>query len=244
MSENAKSNVLATLRTQLQTLELGTTHERAPVQLGVKEIDNVLPWSGLPRAGIHEVIGDRGSALGFLVFLLTKFTNNHTSAIWCFQRTSLYAPGLYLFGLDPECVIAIRTKKLNHTLWVLEEALRANCLGAVCGEVHNITSVASKRLQLAARVGKTPCLLFLGNESSVVSASTTRWRISPVNTNAYDGISGAGFLKEPLWRIELLRCRGTSGNHQWMVKWSHETNYLSMATPLANRPRTSKTAHK
>jgi protein ImuA len=244
MSENTKSNVLAALRTQLQTLELSTTREKTPVRLGVKEIDNVLPWSGLPRAGIHEIIGERGSALGFLVFLLTKFTNNHTPAIWCFQRTNLYAPGLHLFGLDPGCVIAIRTKKSNHTLWVLEEALRANCLGAVCGETYNVNSVASKRLQLAARVGKTPCLLFLGSENSVVAASTTRWRISPVNTNAYDGIVGAGFLKEPLWRVELLRCQGTSGNHKWMVKWSHETNYLSMATPLENRPRISKTAYK
>ena len=173
-----------------------------------------------------------------------KFTGNHIPAIWCSQKTNLYAPGLHLFGLNPECVITICTKKSNHTLWVLEEALRANCLGAVCGEIRNVNSVASKRLQLAARVGKTPCLLFLDNKNFTVATPTTRWRISPINTNEYDGIAGAGFLKEPLWKVELLRCRGTSGNHQWMVKWSHETNYLNMATSLANRSRTSKAIYK
>jgi len=244
MSKNAKSNVLAALRFQLQTLELGETNTKPSVPLGVEEIDSVLPWSGLPRTGIHEIIGERGSALGFLVFLLTKFTGNHMPAIWCSQKTSLYAPGLHLFGLSPECIITISTKKSNHTLWVLEEALRANCLSAVCGETRNVNSVAGKRLQLAARFGKTPCILFLENENSVLATSTTRWRIFPMNTNEYDGIAGAGFLKEPLWKVELLRCRGTSGNHQWMVKWSHETNYLSMATSLANRSGASKAVYK
>ena len=244
MIENAKSSVLSELRKKLRSLELGTMHESTSVRLGVDEIDTTLPWSGLPRAGIHEIIGERGSALGFLVFLLTKFTRDHAPVMWCFQQTNLYAPGLYMFGLEPNRIITIRTKKQNHTLWVLEEALRANCLGAVCGEVQAVNSVVSKRLQLAARAGQTPCLLFFNNKNSPAIASTTRWRISPINTNEYDGIAGAGFLEEPLWKVELLRCLGTAGNHQWIVKWSHEKNCLSMATLLANRSRTPKAAHK
>ena len=182
MTENAKSSVLSELRKKLRSLELGTMHESTSVRLGVDEIDNTLPWSGLPRAGIHEIIGERGSALGFLVFLLTKFTRDHAPVMWCFQQTNLYAPGLYMFGLEPNRIITIRTKKQNHTLWVLEEALRANCLGAVCGEVQAVNSVVSKRLQLAARAGQTPCLLFFNNKNSPAIASTTRWRISPINT--------------------------------------------------------------
>ena len=242
MPENAKTNVLAALRAQIQAMELEVTptnNAQTIVPLGVAEIDGILPWAGLPRAAIHEIEGEHGAALGFAVALLARFVADHRPALWCFSQLAPYAPGLRLFGLDPNRLIAVRARKTRHMLWTLEEALRARCLGAVLGEVSTIDLASSKRLQLATRIGGTACILLCNNIKARTTTAVTRWRIFPSKTNENDGGSDPNILVEPSWQIELVRCRGTSGSHRWIVKWCHETHCLSMVTPLAHRPRTS-----
>ena len=242
MSENAKKGVLDALRAQIQALELDSTPNssaHAIVPLGATEIDSVLPWSGLPRTGVHEIEGRHGAALGFAVALLARFVSDRGPALWCFRQADPYAPGLRLFGLDPNFLIAVRAHRAHHVLWVLEEALRARCLGAVLGEVAAVGLTASRRLQLAARTGNTPCLLLCHNANAGSTTAITRWRALPANTNENDGIGGANFLGEPRWRIELVRCRGTPGGHHWIVKWCHETHCLRVVAPLADRSGTS-----
>ena len=242
MSENAKKGVLAALRVQIQALELDSTlnsSAHAVVPLGATEIDSVLPWAGLPRTGVHEIEGRQGAALGFAVALLARFVSDRGPALWCFRQTDPYAPGLHLFGLDPNLLIAVRVHRAHHVLWVLEEALRARCLGAVLGEVAAVGLTASRRLQLAARTGNTPCLLLCHNANAGSTTAITRWRALPANTNENDGIGSANFLGEPRWRIELVRCRGAPGSHHWIVKWCHETHCLRVVAPLADRSGTS-----
>ena len=242
MLENAKKGVLDALRAQIQALELDSTPNSSPhavVPLGATEIDSVLPWSGLPRTGVHEIEGKHGAALGFAVALLARFVADRGPALWCFRQTDPYAPGLRLFGLDPNFLIAVRAHRAHHVLWVLEEALRAHCLGAVLGEVATVGLTASRRLQLAARTGNTPCLLLCHNANAGSTTAITRWRSLPVSTNENDGIGSANFLGESRWRIELVRCRGAPGSHHWIVKWCHETHCLRVVTPLADRSGTS-----
>ena len=242
MPENAKPNVLAALRAQIQAMELEVTptnNAQTIVPLGVAEIDGILPWAGLPRAAIHEIEGEHGAALGFAVALLARFVADHRPALWCFSQLAPYAPGLRLFGLDPNHLVAVRARKTRHMLWTLEEALRARCLGAALGEVSTIDLASSKRLQLATRIGGTACILLCNSIKARTTTAVTRWRILPSKTNENDGNIDPNFLIEPRWQIELVRCRGTSGSHRWTVKWCHETHCLSMVAPLAHRPRTS-----
>ena len=242
MTKNAKTNVLAALRAQIQAIELGaapTNSAQTIVPLGIAEIDCILPWAGLPRTAIHEIEGEHGAALGFAVALLARFVANHRPALWCFRQLAPYAPGLRLFGLDPNRLIAVRARKTRHILWALEEALRARCLGAVLGEISTIDLTSSKRLQLATRIGGTACILLCNNTRARTTTAATRWRILPSKTNENDGGIDPNFLVEPSWQIELVRCRGTSGGHRWTVKWCHETHCLNMVAPLAHRPRTS-----
>ena len=242
MSENAKKGVLDALRAQIQALELDSTPNSSPhavVPLGAPEIDSILPWAGLPRTGVHEIEGRHGAALGFAVALLARFVADRGQALWCFRQADPYGPGLHFFGLDPNFLIAVRAHRPHHVLWVLEEALRARCLGAVLGEVAAVGLTASRRLQLAARTGNTPCLLLCHNANAGSTTAITRWRALPANTNENDGVGNANFLGEPRWRIELVRCRGAPGGHHWIVKWCHETHCLRVVTPLADRSGTS-----
>ena len=242
MSENAKKGVLDALRAQIQALELDSTPNSSPhavVPLGAAEIDSILPWAGLPRTGVHEIEGRHGAALGFAVALLARFVADRGQALWCFRQADPYGPGLHFFGLDPNFLIAVRAHRAHHVLWVLEEALRAHCLGAVLGEVAAVGLTASRRLQLAARTGNTPCLLLCHNANAGSTTAITRWRSLPANTNENNGIGSANFLGESRWRIELVRCRGAPGSHHWIVKWCHETHCLRVVAPLADRSGTS-----
>ena len=240
MPKNTKKGVLDALRAQIRTLELDFTptpnssSAHAIVTLGAAEIDDVLPWAGLPRAGVHEIEGRYGAALGFAVALLTRFVTDHRPALWCFRQTDPYGPGLHFFGLDPNLLIAVRAHRPHHVLWVLEEALRARCLSAVLGEIATIGRTASRRLQLAARTGNTPCLLLCRSANVSSTTATTRWRALPANTNKNDDSDTANFLGETRWRVELVRCRGIPGGHHWIVKWCHETLCLRVVTPLAD----------
>ncbi len=243
MLENAKIHTLKALQSQIQGLEFGSVlnrniHEVVP--LGTAAIDGILPWSGLPRAAVHQITGERGAALGFTVALLARFAINHKPVLWCFRHFSPYAPGLHSLGFDPNHIIAIRPSQKTQVLWVLEEALRTHSLSVVIGEITNISLINSRRLQLAAQAGNTPCLLFCNDDTSnKKTTSITHWRVLPSNINASNCAGNSDFLSESYWQVELVRCRGTSGGHRWIVRWCYETHCFSVVTPFSNRPKTS-----
>jgi len=234
-----KNAILTALKAQIQASELDFTPSPSStadtiVTLGAAEIDGILPWAGLPRTGVHEIEGKWGAALGFAAALLARFITDHRPALWCFRQAAPYGPGLHFFGLDPNLLITVRAHRPRHVLWVLEEALRARCLSAVLGETATIGLTASKRLQLAARTGNTPCLLLYYGANANSTTAITRWRALPANTKENDNSGNANFLGEPRWRIELVRCRGTHGSHRWIIKWCHETLCLRVVPPLAD----------
>ena len=242
MSKNTKAAILDALSAQIQGLELGPTSTsgiREAVPLGATEIDNTLPWAGLPRAAVHEIEGEHGAALGFAVALLVRFTTDQKPALWCFRQFNPYAPGLRLLNFDPNHLIAVHPHRERHVLWIMEEALRAHCLSAVLGEAANIGLTNSRRLQLAAQTGNTPCLLLCNTPRIRTTTSVTRWRVSPSNTNENNCVGSTNFLSEPHWKIELVRCRGTSAGHRWIVKWCYETHCFSVVASLAHRTKTS-----
>ncbi len=97
---------------------------------GVAEIDRVLPWSGLPPAGLHEIAGWRETdfALSLIAGLLAR-DGETRPVIWCQpeegtrERGRLYGPGLAVRGLDPSWLIFVNGRREKETLWAMEEAL-------------------------------------------------------------------------------------------------------------------------
>jgi len=207
------------LRHHIQAIEGFTRTTEAVLSLGPVEIDQALPWGGLPLFCLHHVVGG-GEALGrrgfsppataFVATLaarLKELFKERGAVVWCLPRyqaaDNLYGPALAMLGLDEQALILSRTKNETEALWTMEEALGCADVSAVVGALAaplNLT--AERRLQLAAERGRTTG--FLLQPSSAVTTSTaavTRWRVGslPSAAPAWPG------LGRP--RLGLEHCR-------------------------------------
>lgn len=255
---------LAALRARIRTIE-GTAGgwmagaadgARAPTISLTAAVDRALPWGGLPRGALHEVIagaagaasatgatgaaGAAGAAAGFAALVLARLAQADTQGmvLWCGRPRILdigapYPPGLSAFGLDPRRVILVYPRREADVLWALEEGLRAPALAAVLGEVDAISLTASRRLQLAAEAsGVTALLVRPRSAQPGASAALTRWRIGTAPTAA------PGTRR---WRATLFRCRGgTPGD--WTMEVQDETGDLVVAAPVRDRPAVPRPA--
>jgi len=234
---------LARLKDEVRRIERVTapdTGAGGTVSLGVADIDRHLPWGGLPRGALHEVIAeDPGAAVGFAAMLAARLTKNSAGGmvLWCegartLDAGALYAPGLKRFGLAPERVICVRARVDQDALWALEEGLGGG-LAAVVGEVGAVTLTESRRLQLAAEAaGVTALLLRPPAAAAVPAAALTRWRLGTLPGATPPGMPGVGRAR---WSAKLFRCRGGAA-HAWEVEWRDETGDLALAAPLRDRP--------
>lgn len=220
-SHNKNAANLASLRARIAVLEgFGGGERRAGlgdhspgdgpgpapvVSLGGPEIDRALPWGGLVRGALHEILeepGSAGAADGFAAFLLARLATAAPSSpvlsrpvasrpvLWvCAARGSYappYAPGLRAFGLDPARVLVARARRDADLLWAIEEATRTPALAAVLGEVRAADFTASRRLQLAAAASGVTVLLRRsvavardGTDMLPASAAASRWLVTP-----------------------------------------------------------------
>ena len=234
---------LARLKDEVCRIERVTapdTGAGGTVSLGVANIDRHLPWGGLPRGALHEVIAeDPGAAVGFAAMLAARLTKNGAGGmvLWCegartLDAGALYAPGLKRFGLAPERVICVRARVDQDALWALEEGLGGG-LAAVVGEVGAVTLTESRRLQLAAEAaGVTALLLRPPAAAAVPVAALTRWRLGTLPGATPPGMPGVGRAR---WSAKVFRCRGGAA-HAWEVEWRDETGALALAAPLRDRP--------
>jgi protein ImuA len=254
--------VLDSLRSQIRHLERGgelsqilSVESEPTVSLGAPEIDEALPWGGLPITGLHEIFGDT-AAVGFSAALIHKLVKGSDAPIlWCQHGRDLCGHGLAEFGIDPDRLILVEGKSDTDILWAMEEGLRSSGIAAVVGKPYKIPPIAGRRLQLAAEENNVPGLLVRPqqtrdrtNQQSVTptSAALTRWHVTaaPSITPA----SGFG-LGAPQWNLELQRYRYSALNLQkqqnkqriagrvtsWQVEWCHETGDLSVVADLCNR---------
>ena len=252
--------ILDNLRNQIRQLEYGnklsglsTIQSENTVSLGNSDINEALPWGGLPIWGVHEIFGDIAT-IGFAAVLINKLVKNLDSPIlWCQHGDNLYGQGLTEFGINPDRLILVKGKSDNDILWAMEEGLRSSGISGVIGEPFKIPPIAGRRLQLAAEENCVPCLLLRPENRckkpqsiTPTNAALTRWHVTaaPSITPA----SGRG-LGAPKWNLELQRYRYSTLNLKkqtnkqrkagrvtsWQVEWHHETGNLSVVTNLCNR---------
>jgi protein ImuA len=209
--------------------------QKSPFSTGVRAFDNALPWGGLPRAGLHEIIAADSSvaAGGFCAVLLARLIEASRSesrleefgtALWCRRGRGLYGPGLAFFGLDPDRLIIVHGRSDTDLFWAMEEALRSGTLVGVLGEIGAAHPTALRRLQLAAESHGTMALLLrpqetagqTGGRTVEPSAPTmTRWRVGVTPGGvpaAADAFPLGSMLRDVRcrWRVELMRCKSGS----------------------------------
>ena len=231
---------LAHLRRHLVQLE-GPRRGRGALSLGDPTLDAALPWGGLPRGGLHDVVGSEEDAAagGFAMALAGRLAGGtgrilHVGLRRRRQTAGLpYGPGLVRLGIDPDRLILAAAGRPVDLLWTMEEGLRSGALAVVIGEGVTADATASRRLQLAAEAGRAVALLLPTTETRS-SVALTRWRIAAAPSP--DGPC------RPRWRVALERCRGGSPG-DWMVDWDDEAHRFVVVPLLADRRPALAAAH-
>lgn len=196
--------------------------------LGLAGLDDALPWGGLPRGVLHEVVAlERGAATGFAALAAARLADTGP-ILWCLARDDLHAPGLAAFGLDAGALVLARAPDVAGVAWAMEEGLRAGAFAAVLGEVGALSLDGARRLQLAAR-GAAAVILRPAAAAHGTSPAVTRWRIGPApSAPAEPGVGPAR------WRVALDRCRGGCPR-DWIVEWDDATLRGRVVADLADR---------
>lgn len=202
------------------------------VPLGLPAIDDALPWGGLPRGAVHEILcGDPGDGAptAFLLALIgrQKAAGHAGPVLWVSCRRDLFVPALPVYGCDPADFLFVRCRNGAEVLWAMEDGLRCPALAAVAGDVGRPDFSATRRLQLAAGRGGVPLFLHCaergagrdagtGGHVLAPSAAVTRWAVTarlpePAGPEARTG--------DPAWTVHLRRCRGGRPG-RWPVVWN------------------------
>lgn len=188
------------------------------VPVGLPAIDQALPWGGLPRGMVHEILCTDpadGAPTAFLLALLgrQRAAGYGGPVLWVSCRHDLFAPALPVYGCDPADFLFVRCKTGDDVLWSMEDALRCPSLCAVAGDVGPLEFPLTRRLQLAANQGNVPLFLHRAQKSAILapSAAVTRWQVTG---RPMDPATG-----DPAWDIALRRCRGGRPD-RWSITWS------------------------
>ena len=241
-----RAAILENLRARVAAAERGArTPSRAmALPFGVAAIDAHLPAGGLLLGAVHELQAagpDTETGAAPALFAAGALARHTGTVLWVGRDGGVFAPGLLQVGLDPRRVVFVDAGKA--ALLVMEEALRhPDVAGVVCEIEGRLDLAASRRLQLAAEGSHVLGLLIRRSRRfddpalRQPCAAATRWRIgalpSPAALAHAPDVPG---LRRPLWRVELLRCRGGEGA-SWIVEGADAQGRLALAAVLADRP--------
>ena len=237
-------DTIATLRAQVAAIERGPGAAAAPrLPFGISRLDAHLPGQGLALGAVHELFAggpavEHGAAPA--LFAASVLARRPGPVLWIAARGDLYPPALARAGLDPARLVLVHAR--HGALRAAEEGLRHPGLaGVVCEHEGRLGLVASRRLQLAAEAaGVLGFVLRRAPRDDPAlrapSAAATRWRItslpSPPPLPHAPDVPGLG---RPLWRLELLRCRGADAA-SFVVECPDAQGRLAVPAHMADRP--------
>lgn len=131
--------------------------EPASVPSGFMELDAALPGGGWPRAALTELVLEREGIgeLRMTLPALARLQAEGRSIVWVAPPYRPYAPALAAAGIDLARLIVVRGCTGSEALWAYEQALRAPECGAAFGWMQSHEERVLRRLQVAAREGRT-----------------------------------------------------------------------------------------
>ncbi|WP_312406913.1 ImuA family protein [Rhizobium sp.] len=208
-----REHVISDSRDRIASLQGSSARKVGCLPFGVPEIDTRLPGGGLAYGAIHEFAGwGAGTIDGAAAALFAAGIAARTKGkiVWCLTRPDLFFPAIAQAGLNPNRVIFVESDREEEVLASMEEALAYGGLGGVVAELVRLPMTASRRLQLAAEKKGTMGLVVRrwrrqteANDFGQPTASTTRWRISVLGSEALP-VPGVG---RPRWFLELMRVK-------------------------------------
>lgn len=193
----------------------GATHELFSAQEARCWRPPVALLSGIVSRALRMGRLDRVAWVGRAVFPYPVFLDTRARAVSVF--------------VDPPSAEA--------RVWALDVLLRSGARVGVVGDGCGLSIAHSRRLQIAARAGYGIGLLARSqSEESVLSAATTRWRVSPCCTGDVDRVAWTAALlrnkDQPTLAVES-RC--------WRVEWDDAEGFIAVPALVAGR--TDRPAH-
>jgi protein ImuA len=246
---SARLSMLATLRDRIERVETqGDVLRPRRVSLGHAEADLALQ-GGLAVGAVHEVFADAGrqsaAATGFVAGLAGRIAPRRP-LLWIRQdfcereAGALSMSGLKEIGLDPRCLVAVRTADVEAALRAAADALACDALGAmvleVWGETPKLDLVASRKLTLAAQASGVTALLLRIAATPQPSTAETRWIVRAAHSPPAASWCAWG---APRFDVELVRNRH-GRNGRWIMEWKCDeclfTEPAADSQPLAATP--------
>lgn len=131
--------------------------EPASIATGFAELDDALPGGGWPRAALTEVLlaCEGIGELRLTLPALSRLQAEGRSVVWIAPPYRPYAPALARAGLDLARLVIVRGIPRADALWAYEQALRAPECGAAFAWTGSHGERVLRRLQVAAREGRT-----------------------------------------------------------------------------------------
>jgi len=177
--------------------------EPATLPSGFAALDAALPGHGWPQGALTEMLLER-EGIGELRLALPALAHVQAQGrdvVWIAPPHWPYAPALAAAGLDLARFYIVRCRDPKDALWAYEQALRAPECGAAFAwhAVHD--DRALRRLQVAAREGRTWGVLWRRpGQPGSATAAPLRLRLAPAENGLVVRVlkrRGAG-LPEPL----------------------------------------------
>ena len=215
-----KADIIAQLQRDILPLQgyKSSLHSEY-LDVGLGPIKHAFPSSVFPLGAVHEFFCHRAeeaaASSGFIAGILSSLIQGDGAALWIGSSGTIFPPALKAFGIDPDKIIFLTQKNEKHLIWATEEALKCGSLAAVVSEVSDISFTASRRFQLAVEQSGVTSLVLRRNPRNLTTACISRWRITPLASEAEEGLPGIGHAR---WNVELLKVRnGKPGI--WQVEW-------------------------
>lgn len=152
---------------------------------GFPALDQHLPGGGWPRGALAELLLATSGVgeLRLLVPHVRTLSQNETRwIVWIDPPFVPYAPAFEALGVDVRKILLIHPRNHQQALWALERASRSGtCSMALAWlDERQLTLKDTRRLQLAARRGRTLAYLFRPREAAEGSSmAELRLQVTP-----------------------------------------------------------------
>ena len=124
---------------------------------GFAALDAALPGRGWPQGALTEILLEREGIGEIRLTLpaLARVQAQGRDVVWIAPPHKPYAPALAAAGLDLARLYVVPCRESKDALWAFDQALRAPECGAAFAWLPTHDERALRRLQVAAREGRT-----------------------------------------------------------------------------------------
>ena len=124
---------------------------------GFAALDAALPGRGWPQGALTEILLEREGIGEIRLTLpaLARVQAQGRDVVWIAPPHKPYAPALAAAGVDLARLYVVQCREPKDALWAFDQALRAPECGAAFAWLPTHDERALRRLQVAAREGRT-----------------------------------------------------------------------------------------